>query len=229
VIEMSEQETRRIRELQRLLKVLDRLRTLAQEADMTGAFRRGAPYAIQQYNAILASLGEYGVTLPSYYPPIVAEEANMSSVGLAAAQLTEYLKDVLEEAGYPPADPAAGGSGGGIFNQMFSGKEFEHIGEAIREAMPDWLQRGGRGAARPAAPGQAPASPSPPAGPPAGEQSRRMAELATRIQAITQEMQRPGLSPEELQRLAGELSRLGEEQVRIAAGTAAPGPAAPEI
>ena len=44
------------------------------------------------------------------------------------------------------------------------------------------------------------------------------AEVAARMQAVAEEMQQEGLSFEQRQRLAAELSRLGEEQARLVQG-----------
>jgi hypothetical protein len=49
----------------------------------------------------------------------------------------------------------------------------------------------------------------------AADSEQRRAELSGRIQDIAEEMRHPGLEPEELQRLAGELSRLAQEQARM--------------
>src|ERR1051326_5311664 len=197
---MSEQQSINTREVRLIIRLLDMLRKSANEATLSGAGRGGESYARQQFNAILGSLGQQGVALPAYFPPL-PEDANLGAVSFAAAQVAEYLKELLE-----PEKEESGSGGHAFFDGLFSGGDFSHIGETIRNAMPDWMQRaaaeraGSRAWVRSEATSHSFASPRRPSGV-SEETTQRLAELSARIQAVTQEMQREGLSPEELQRL----------------------------
>src|SRR5207245_10093312 len=88
---MSEEQNAGAREIRRIVRLLERMRALAQESTMTGALRNGQAYAVQQYNAIVAALAEEGVILPRYFPA-VAEDATWVSVGYACEQLAECIQ-----------------------------------------------------------------------------------------------------------------------------------------
>jgi hypothetical protein len=216
---MSEGQRTDVREIRRIIRVLERLCDLAKQATRHGSLRDGETYAIQQYNAILAALPAQGIEPPSYFPPL-PEDAGMGALGFASAQLAEYLSEIAETEANGPAESAGAGQGASFFNQLFSGGEFQHIGEAMREAMPEWMRearrwreasRAGR-AAGTAPPGTA----RPEESRRATEAESRVAELSARMAEIAASMGQPGVAPEELQRLAGELARLAEEQARIA-------------
>lgn len=207
---MNEEQYTRLKEIRRIIRLLERMRSLAQEATMTGALRNGQGYAIQQYNGIVAALVRSGLALPDYFPP-VEEDANWGAVGFASAQLAEYLKEEVPEAEGTAGEGGANPFGG--FNEMFEG----FFGE-----------RGRASRGEPAREAQAAAGPAEGAGPGPGaaerrpndgarrDLERRLAELGARIEAVAEQMRQEGLPPEELQRLAAELSRLGQEQARIA-------------
>jgi hypothetical protein len=228
---MSEEQNVSAKEIRQIVRLLERTRSLAQEATMTGSLKNGQSYAVQQYNAIVASLGERGVMLPQYFPD-VAEDAGWGAVGFASAQLAEFLKDFL-----PPEDSAGGegatGGEGSFFDRFFGSGEFQHIGEAMREAIPDWRREarrwrrgspGAGGESQAASPGAAPAGEG---GAPAGL-ANRLAGVSARIEAVAAQMRRPEITPDELQQLAAEMARLGEEQARIAREAAEPRSASTE-
>jgi hypothetical protein len=229
---MSEEQAVNVREIRRIIRVLERLSELAKQASRHGTLRDGQAYAIQQYNAILAALAAQGIEPPSYFPDLT-EDAGMGAIGFGSAQLAEYLSEFVEaESNGSEAGAGAGGEGS-FFDRFFgSGGEFQHIGEAVREAIPEWMRErhrwreGSQGApegARTAPPGAA----RPAEGSPAEGLESRLAEVSARMEAIVAQMRRPEAAPEELQRLAAELARLGEEQARIAreaGGARSPGP-----
>lgn len=224
---MSEEQQTNLREVRRIVRVLERLCELAKQATRHGTLRDGQSYAVQQYNAILAALAAQGIEPPSYFPPL-PDDAGLGALGFASAQLAEYLSEFAEAQAGDTEE--AGGPGGAFSNPFFGSGDFRHIGEAVREAMPEWIRESRRWrdvqrGKRPAPPGQPGGGPAPESRPP-GEQERRLAELSARIAAVAAQMRQPGLSPEDLQRLAAELARLGEEQARAAeenGGGGAPG------
>jgi len=221
---MSEEQNAGAREIRRIVRLLERMRALAQESTMTGALRNGQAYAVQQYNAIVAALAEEGVILPRYFPA-VAEDATWGSVGFASAQLAEYLKEMVEGQGEASREEAAGGAAGSFFDRFFGSGEFQHIGEAMRGAFPDWMREARRWREGPQAAGTTtppPGAARPAEGSPPGEQESRLADLSARMEEIAAQMRRPDVPLEELRRLAAELARLGEEQARIARENGAP-------
>src|SRR5262249_54986323 len=136
---MSEEQTLSVQELRRIVRLLERIHRLAEESSRRGMMKDGQTYLIQQYHAIVANLAEHGRSLPAYFPPL-GEDATLGMVGFASAQVAEYLLESIEaeeatgEEGNPP------GTGPSFFEKFFNSGEFQHIGEAMREAMPDWMR-----------------------------------------------------------------------------------------
>jgi hypothetical protein len=226
---MSEQQTMSPKELRFVIRLLEKLRDNANHITLTGGLEGGETYLRQQYDEILASLAEQGLSLPRYFPPL-PPDAKVGALGVAADQVAESLKELAE-----PEREGQGASGGSGFRfDFFGGRDFSHIGEAIREAMPDWMQRVASERAAAEAPRQAPpasgsaAAPGAAAPPPAEDRLARLAAIGERMQAVAAAMQGPGLDPEELQRLAAELSELGQQQARLAR-EAASGSPPPEV
>src|SRR4051794_6685144 len=111
---MSEQQTVNTRELRLIIRLLEKLQQSANQATLGGAGGGGESSAIQQFNAILASLGQQGVPLPPYFPPL-PDDANLGAVSFASAQVAEYLKELLE-----PAKEESNPGGPGFFDGLFS-------------------------------------------------------------------------------------------------------------
>jgi len=217
---MSEQQTMSPKELRLVIRLLNKLRDTANHITMTGGLQGGEQYLQQQYEAILASLAEQGLTLPRYFPPL-PPDPNTGTLGIAADQVAEYLSALI--------DPDDGeGSGSSFFDRFFAKGDFAHIGEAMREAMPDWMRaaRERHGAGLQAGAQAAAAAAAGAAANVIGELERRMGALNARLQAVADQMRQEGLSPDEQQRLAAELSALAQEQAQmtqeLAGGKAGP-------
>jgi hypothetical protein len=212
---MSEQQTMSPKELRLVIRLLNKLRDTANHITMTGGLQGGEQYLQQQYEAILAGLAEQGLTLPPYFIPL-PPDANPGTLGIAADQVAEYLSALV--------DPDDGeGSGSSFFDRFFAKGDFAHIGEAMREAMPDWMrasrERHGPGAqagAQAAAAAAAGAAPDV-----TGELERRMGELNARLQTVADKMRQADLSPDDQHRLAAELSAVAQEQAQVAQELAA--------
>src|SRR5215212_7889908 len=116
---MSEEQDGTVKEMRRTIRLLERMRSLAQEATMTGALRGAGGYASQQYNGLLGLLTRQGILIPEYFPPL-DEDASMGAVGFAAAQLAEYLRGEFPEA-------AKEGGEGGVMDQFFGTRDLRHI------------------------------------------------------------------------------------------------------
>lgn len=234
---MSEEQAATLREIRRIVRVLERLGELAKQATRKGELEDGQAYAIRHYNAIIEALAARGIEVPGFFPPLPAD-AGLGAVGFASAQLAEYLSELLEPESSGFGEGAGTGGEGSFFNQFFGSGEFQHIGEAMRQAIPDFMREAGRGRAdrearreRERSRGAAEkartepsGSASPAEGSPADELEGRLAEVSARMVAIAAQMQQCRVKalleqkladPEELQRLAAELARLGEEQARI--------------
>jgi hypothetical protein len=208
---MSEPQAMSAKELRLVIRLLSKLRDTANHITMTGGLQGGEQYLQQQYDAILASLAEQGISLPRYFPPL-PPDANPGMLGIAADQVAEYLTGLIE----PDEGETAAAS---FFDRFFAKGDFSHIGEAMREAMPDWMRarRGEAPGAGPEGATQAAAAPATGAAADAiGELERRMTGLNARLQAVADQMRQEGLSPEDQQRLAAELSALAREQAQMA-------------
>src|SRR5436190_7312044 len=136
---MSEEQTLTVQEMRRIVRLLERIHRLAEESSRRGMMRDGQAYLIQQYHAIVTSLAGRGHRLPDYFPEL-GEEATLGMVGFASAQVAEYLMESIEaeEATGGEGDPST--TGPSFFEKFFNSGEFQHIGEAMREAMPEWLR-----------------------------------------------------------------------------------------
>src|SRR5262245_1907866 len=142
---MSEQQqTIHSKELRLVIRLLEKLRETATHITLTGGLSGGEGYLRLQYESILSTLTERGIVLPPYFPPL-PPDAGPGVVGVAADQLAEYLKELAS----PDGEEA--GEGGTFLDKFFGSRDFSHIGDAIREAVPEWMQRGpgGRPGAQP--------------------------------------------------------------------------------
>jgi len=238
---MSEEQTLTVQELRRIVRLLERIHRLAEESSRRGMMRDGHAYLIQQYHAIVATLAQHGRGLPDYFPPL-GEEATLGMVGFASAQVAEYLMESIEAEEATSEESASSGTGHSIFEKFFNSGEFQHIGEAMRGAMPDWMRAAsGHRAGVSATSAEPHVSPAPgtesPESGTTGEMNvdvnldldvnadsgpqQELAALELRVRDIAAQMQRQGLPPEELQGLAGELAELGQQQSRLAREVAA--------
>lgn len=231
---MSEEQTLSVQELRRMVRLLERIHRLAEESSRRGMMKDGQTYLIQQYHAIISTLAAHGRGLPEYFPPL-GDDATLGTVGFASAQVAEYLLESIE-AEEGPGEGEGSGAGPSVFEKFFNSGEFQHIGEAMREAMPDWMraarahrsEREHRSDRRRDAPSS---SPPPASGTPGdinmdvnvdldvdveGEPQQELAALNKRVREVTAQMRAPGLPPEEIQRLATELAQLVEQQAQLA-------------
>src|SRR5690349_16187177 len=92
---MSEQQTINARELRLVIRLLEKIRNSANHITLTGGLEGGEKYLRQQYDTIQDSLTEQGIPLPRYFPPL-PPDANPGMLGVAADQLAEYLKELME-------------------------------------------------------------------------------------------------------------------------------------
>jgi hypothetical protein len=223
---MSEETTMTVQDLRRIARLLERIHGLAAESSRRGMLEDGNAYLIQQYQAIVANLAARGHRLPDYFPELGAD-ATLGTVGFASAQAAEYLLESIEAAEAARGEGAAAETGESFFDRFFSSGEFQHIGEAMREAMPEWLRTARKAPTGSSAKSEAPRAPSSEGASTDMDvdvdvdidsdlhTGGRLAELSRRIQEVAARMRQPDLPPEELQRLAAEVAQLGEQQARL--------------
>jgi hypothetical protein len=126
-------------EVRRVIRVLEKTVSMAEHASLTGSMAGGSEFAVRSYNSMVQHLSEIGEIPPALFPPL-AEGASMDEVGIASAQLAEYLR------GDAPKPEQGEGQPAGLHDIVFFNiGGLGEIGELIRENLPHWL-RGKRGA-----------------------------------------------------------------------------------
>jgi hypothetical protein len=130
----------REKELVKLINVLRRTSRMALQSEWTGGKEDAAAYCADQYNRVLARLKEMDPGLSAIFEPLPAG-SSLTVVAMASRQLAAYYEDELGPArgfgrGYAYAfDPKK-------FREFWdkSAREFEDIGEFIRESIDEWLR-----------------------------------------------------------------------------------------
>src|SRR5437588_8985612 len=101
---MSQETDDRSGELRRIVRMLEKTTSMAEHASLTGSMGGGHEVAVRSYNSVVDHLGSSGEIPPGLFPPLPAD-ANLDSVGIASAQLAEYLRAGLPE---PPQEQRGG-------------------------------------------------------------------------------------------------------------------------
>lgn len=131
----------REKELAKLINVLRRTSRMAMHSEWTGSNQDAAQFCTEQYNRVLARLGEIDAALSTIFQPLPAG-SSLTVVAMACRQLAAYYED---ETG-----PSRGfGRGYGmvfdpeIFKEFWqkSAREFEDLGEFIRESIEEWARQ----------------------------------------------------------------------------------------
>ena|SRR5690349_15365602 len=134
----------REKELLKLINVLRRTSRMALQSEWTGGKDDAAAYCVDQYNRVLARLKELDPGVSVVFEPLPAG-SSLTVVAMASRQLAAYYEDEL--------GPAKGFGGGGrgygfavdprMFREFWdkSAREFEDLGEFIRESIDEWLKR----------------------------------------------------------------------------------------
>ena len=133
----------REKELPKLINVLRRTSRMALQAEWTGGNQDAAAYCVEQYNRVLARLKEIDGNVSTLFEPLPAG-SSLTVVAMACRQLAAYYED---ETG-PQKGFGRGyrGYGIGFDPEMFrdfwqkSGREFEDLGEFIRECIDQWAR-----------------------------------------------------------------------------------------
>ena len=131
----------REKELFKLINVLRRTGRMALQSEWTGGKEDAAAFCTDQYNRVLARLKELDPGVGVIFEPL-PPGSSLTVVAMASRQLAAYYEDEL--------GPAKGfGRGAGFafdpktFKEFWekSAREFEDMGEFIRESIDEWLRQ----------------------------------------------------------------------------------------
>jgi hypothetical protein len=131
----------RDKELVKLINVLRRTSRMALQSEWTGGKEDAAAYCTDQYNRVLARLKELDPGVSVVFEPLPAG-SSLTVVAMASRQLAAYYEDELG-----PTKGFGRGYGFAVDPRMFrefwdkSAREFEDLGEFIRESIDEWLKR----------------------------------------------------------------------------------------
>jgi len=132
----------RDKELLKLINVLRRTSRMALQSEWTGGKDDAAAYCVDQYNRVLARLKELDSGVSAVFEPLPAG-SSLTVVAMASRQLAAYYEDELG----PTKGFGGRGYGFAVDPRMFrefwdkSAREFEDLGEFIRESIDEWLKR----------------------------------------------------------------------------------------
>jgi hypothetical protein len=130
----------REKELTKLINVLRRTSRMAMQSEWTGSNQDAAAYCVEQYNRVLARLKEIDSSVGTLFEPLPAG-SSLTVVAMACRQLAAYYED---ETGPQRDSPRAYGFhfDPNMFRDFWqkSGREFEDLGEFIRECVDEWAR-----------------------------------------------------------------------------------------
>ena len=131
----------REKELIKLINVLRRTSRMALQTEWTGGKEDAAAYCTEQYNRVLTRLKEIDAGVGTIFEPLPSN-SSLTVVAMASRQLAAYYEDELG-----PSRGFARGYGFAFDANKFrefwekSAREFEDMGEFIRESIDDWLKQ----------------------------------------------------------------------------------------
>lgn len=130
----------RQKELFKLINVLRRTARMALQSEWTGGKEDAAAYCTDQYNRVLARLKEMDPGVGVIFEPLPAG-SSLTVVAMATRQLAAYYEDEV--------GPVKGFGRGTafafdpkVFKEFWekSAREFEDMGDFIRESIDEWLR-----------------------------------------------------------------------------------------
>jgi hypothetical protein len=132
------------KELAKLINVLRRTSRMALQSEWTGGKEDAAAYCTEQYNRVLARLKEMDPGVSAIFDPLPAS-SSLTVVAMASRQLAAYYEDELgpvKEFGGRRARVHPYAVDPNKFREFWdwSSREFEDIGEFIRENIDEWLR-----------------------------------------------------------------------------------------
>ena len=131
----------REKELVKLINVLRRTARMALQSEWTGGKDDAAKFCTDQYNRVLARLKEIDGGVGSVFDPLPVS-SSLTVVAMASRQLAAYYEDELG-----PAKGFGRGYGFAFDPKVFkdfwekSSREFEDLGEFIRESIEEWAKQ----------------------------------------------------------------------------------------
>ena len=135
----------REKELVKLINVLRRTSRMALQSEWTGGKEDAAAFCTEQYNRVLARLKEMDPGVGVIFEPLPAD-SSLTVVAMASRQLGAYYEDELGSGrgfgrGFGRGHAFAFDSDN--FKQFWekSAREFEDIGEFIRESLNEWIRQ----------------------------------------------------------------------------------------
>jgi hypothetical protein len=131
----------REKELAKLINVLRRTARMAMQAEWTGGQEDAAAFCVDQYNRVLARLKEIDPGIHVIFEPLPSG-SSFSVVAVASRQLAAYYEDEVDQGRGPRRGGYSYTFDPHKFRQFWerSGREFEDMGEFIRESIDEWLR-----------------------------------------------------------------------------------------
>jgi len=131
----------REKELVKLINVLRRTSRMALQSEWTGGKEDAAAFCTDQYNRVLARLKEMDPGVGAIFEPLPVG-SSLTVVAMASRQLAAYYEDELG-----PSRDFGRGHAYAFDPKKFrafwekSAREFEDIGEFVRESIDEWLRQ----------------------------------------------------------------------------------------
>jgi hypothetical protein len=143
----NEDDMEREKELLKLINVLRRTSRMAMQSEWTGGSQDAAAYCTEQYNRVLARLKEIDENVGTVFDPLPAG-SSLTVVAMASRQLTAYYEDEVGGTkgfgrGYGFNFDPATFKGSKSFKEFWEkgAREFEDLGEFIRESIEEWTRQ----------------------------------------------------------------------------------------
>jgi hypothetical protein len=126
-------------ELLRIVRMLEKTVELAQEAHLTHNLADRSAAAIRTYNATVKHLVDTGV-IPAFLFSPLAEDDSFTDVGVASAQLAEYLSVGLPEPAREEEKTRGAPKYSGLVITRGGGADKDEIARTVREHLAEWLR-----------------------------------------------------------------------------------------
>ena len=131
----------REKELVKLINVLRRTSRMALQSEWTGGKEDAAAFCTEQYNRVLTRLKELDPGVGVIFEPLPAG-SSLTVVAMASRQLAAYYEDELGPAKGFGRHAYGFAFDSNKFKDFWekSARDFEDMGEFIRESIDEWLR-----------------------------------------------------------------------------------------